>query len=94
MSSRLAACALVASATLLGGCAAVDPGMGEALKYDMVAQTVNPDPVYPPNTLQPGYAGTHGQKATERYRKDTVKAIERETTSSGGSGSGSGSGTK
>ena len=86
---------------LAAGCAPVDPGMGEAVKYDMLAQTVNPEPVYPANGALPGSSGEHGAKATERYRKGTVKAIERERTGSssgggggsGGSGSGSGSGS-
>jgi len=93
MSFRISASRLIpaaALAALLGGCSAVDPGMGEAVKYDMVAQTVNPDPVYPPGGLQPGYDGTHGQKATERYRKDAVKAVVRERTGSGSSGGSSG----
>lgn len=93
MSSKLAACTLIVGAALLSGCSAVDPGMGEAVKYDMVAQTVNPDPVYSANALTAGSDGVRGQKATERYRKDAVKPIERESTSSGGSGSGSGSGS-
>ena len=29
------------------GCAPVDPGFGEALRYDMAIQTVDPEPVYP-----------------------------------------------
>lgn len=95
MSFKISASRLVTGASLaalLGGCAPVDPGMGEAVKYDMVAQTVNPDPVYSPDEHQPGDSGTHGQKATERYRKDTVKAVVREQTSSG-SGGGSGGGS-
>jgi len=92
MSCKLATCSLIVGAALLTGCSAVDPGMGEALKYDMVAQTVNPDPAYSANALTAGSDGVHGQKATERYRKDAVKPIERESTSSGGSGSGGGSG--
>ena len=92
MASRLIAGAALAA--LLAGCAPVDPGMGEAVKYDMVAQTVNPEPAYPPGGLQAGYDGAHGQKATERYRKDTVKPVERERTGSGGSGSGSGAGPR
>ena len=96
MSFKISAARLTAAAGLVGllaGCAPVDPGMGEALKYDMVAQTVNPDPVYAPNALQPGSDGTHAQKATDRYRKDAVKAIVRErsnSASSGGSGGSSG----
>jgi hypothetical protein len=83
-----------ASALLLAaGCAPVDSGFGEALKYDMAAQTVNPDPQYPEGAEEPGGDGVHGAKAVERYRKGTTKAVKTETTSTGGSGgSGGGSG--
>ena len=45
------------------GCTPVDPGFGEAQRYDMAIQTVNPDPVYPEGSLEPGYHGEKGQKA-------------------------------
>ena len=100
MSSRaLATVGLIMAAPLffaLTGCAPVDPGMGEAVKYDALAQTVNPEPVYLPGGALPGGDGTHGAKATERYRKDTVKAIQRERTGqsiSGGGGGSSGGGS-
>ena len=90
MSSRLLGA--IGVCLLAAGCAPVDPGMGEAIKYDMLAQTVNPDPVYPANGALPGGSGDHGVKASERYRKGTVKAIERERTgSSSGGGGGSSS---
>lgn len=90
MSSRLLGA--IGVCLLVAGCAPVDPGMGEAVKYDMLAQTVNPDPVYPANGALPGGSGDHGVKASERYRKGTVKAIERERTgSSSGGGGGSSS---
>jgi hypothetical protein len=96
MSSRLLGA--IGVCLLAAGCAPVDPGMGEAVKYDMLAQTVNPDPVYPANGALPGGSGDRGAKAAERYRKGTVKAIERERTGSssgggGGSSSSSGSGS-
>ena len=75
---------------MVAGCAPVDPGLGEALRYDMAIQTVNPDPVYPEDALNPGYHGEKAQKATERYRKGTTKPLRTESTSSG-SGGGSGS---
>lgn len=75
-----------AAALLAAGCAPVDPGLGEALRYDMAIQTVNPDPVYPPDAEQPGYHGEKAQKATERYRKGTTKALRTESTSNAGSG--------
>ena len=85
---------LVSTGTALlaaAGCAPVDPGFGEAVRYDMAAQTVDPDPQYPADALNPGYHGEKAQKATERYRKGTTKALRRESTggSSGGGGGGS-----
>jgi hypothetical protein len=76
----------------VGGCAPVDPGFGEAVRYDMAIQTIDPDPVYPPGSLQPGYHGEKAQKASERYRKGTTKAIRRESPG-GGSGGGTGGGS-
>lgn len=57
------------------GCAPVDPGFGEAQRYDMAVQTVDPDPVYPEDGAKPGDHGEKAQKATERYRKGTTKAV-------------------
>lgn len=75
---------------IIGGCAPVDPGMGEALRYDMAAQTIDPDPVYPEDGAKPGDSGEHGAKAVERYRKGSVKDVQSLSTSSGSSGGGSG----
>ena len=78
----------IGTATLLAGCTAVDPGMGEALKYDMVAQTVNPEPVYAATGARAGSSGDHAALATERYRKGNVKEIKVESsTSASGNGS-------
>ena len=80
---------IIPAAALLGlvaGCAPVDPGMGEALRYDMAIQTIDPDPVYPAEALQPGYHGEKAQKATDRYRKGQTKALQTQSTSSGGGG--------
>jgi hypothetical protein len=71
------------AALFVAGCAPVDPGMGEALRYDMLAQTVDPDPVYPEDGAKPGDNGEHGAKASERYRKGNVKDVEVQSTSSG-----------
>ncbi|WP_294122159.1 hypothetical protein [Sphingomonas sp.] len=70
------------------GCTPVDPGFGEAVRYDMAVQTVDPDPQYPADALQPGYHGEKAQKATERYRKGTVKAVN--SGGNGGNGSNGG----
>lgn len=69
-------------------CAPVDPGFGDAVKYDTALQTIDPDPVYPADALQPGYHGEKAQKATDRYRKGTTKALRQESASSGGGSTG------
>ena len=77
---------------LLSGCApiypsgSIDPGFGEALKYDMAVQTIDPDPVYGPDNAQPGDHGDKGAQAVKRYRTDAVKQVEMMETTSGGSG--------
>lgn len=76
----------------VAACAPVDPGFGEAVRYDMAAQTIDPDPNYSPDGAKPGSSGTHGAKAAENYRKGKTKPIRQESTSSGGSGGGSGGG--
>lgn len=81
------ACLAVAG---LAGCAPVDPGFGESLKYDMAAQTIDPDPVYPENGAKPGDNGQKAAKASENYRKGTTKPVQSIGTSSGTSGGGSG----
>ncbi|MCL6741412.1 hypothetical protein LZ518_09745 [Sphingomonas sp. RB56-2] len=93
MAMRSKAMLISAGAALFAaaGCAPVDPGFGEAHRYDMAIQTINPDPVYPADGAQPGDNGEKAQKATERYRKGTTKALRRESAGSGG-GVGSGSG--
>lgn len=69
--------------TGLASCAPVDPGFGEALRYDMAIQTVNPDPVYPEGGAQPGDSGEKGAKAVKAYRAGETKALKIESTSSG-----------
>jgi len=85
----------VAGAAMLvtAACAPVDPGFGEAYRYDMAVQTVDPDPVYPEDGAKPGDSGEHAAKATERYRKGNTKPVVRESSSSGSSGGGSGGGS-
>lgn len=75
-----------ASLVAAAGCAPVDPGFGEALRYDMAAQTIDPDPVYAEDGAQPGDSGEHAAKATERYRKGSTKPVESQSTKSSGSG--------
>jgi hypothetical protein len=87
-SRKLSLCLAGVGLIPLAGCASVDPGFGEAMRYDMAVQTVDPDPQYPEGSLQPGYHGERGQKAIDRYRKGTVKAPAAQSSSSSGGGSG------
>ena len=80
---------------LLAGCNTIhdqsvstDPGMGEAVKYDMAVQTIDPDPVYSPEGAQPGDAGDKGAAAVKRYRTDAVKSVQAQSTASGARGTG------
>ena len=79
---------MLAGIVLLSACSPVDPSFGEAVRYDMAIQTVNPDPVYPEGSAEPGASGTTAASAAERYRKGTVKPVERVTSTSTSSGSG------
>lgn len=94
MSSRLPIAALPAL-VLLAGCdtvypasQSIDPGMGEAVKYNAAVQTIDPDPVYAQGGAQPGDNGDVGANAVKRYRTDQVKGVETESTTAAGSGSG------
>lgn len=71
------AAALLATAA----CAPVDPGLGEAVRYDMAIQTVNPDPVYPEGGAQPGDSGVKGAEAVKAYRKGETKELKTQSTS-------------
>ena len=88
MSSKIVLTA--AAALALGACNTVnknigmeDPALGEAVKYNAAIQTVNPDPVYGPDSAQPGDSGVKGAAAVKRYRTDAVKAVEAMETTSG-----------
>ena len=78
----------VAALVLLASCAPVDTGLGEAVRYDMAIQTINPDPVYPEDGAQPGDSGEKGAEAVKRYRKGETKELKIETTSSASGGGG------
>ena len=97
MSSRLLIAPILL--VLLAGCqtaaplpqaGSLDAGFGEAVKYDMAIQVIDPDPVYDANDAQPGADGAKGAAAVKRYRTDTVKAVESQATTQAGSGSSSG----
>lgn len=85
---------IAVSAAGLAGCntvnpvsGSVDPAFGEALKYDMAIQVIDPDPVYYEDGAQPGDSGAKGAEAVKRYRTDAVKDVEQiQTTTSGGGG--------
>jgi len=108
MSSRLIPpmCAIL----LLAGCTsmnapeqlAVDPGFGEAVKYNAAAQIIDPDPVYDETDAQPGDSGVKAAEAVKRYRTDqTLQRHNREarqtstlSTTGGSSGSGGNNGPR
>ena len=85
-------CAL-AAVGLLAGCETVypqtgstDPAFGEAVKYDMAVQVIDPDPVYAEDGEQPGSHGEKGAEAVKRYRTDKVKQVEQQTTTAASGG--------
>lgn len=90
-SNRITPFALGAAFLLLGGCehAINEPpnaaAFGEPNRQTMMAQLVDPEPVYdePVQT-----SGEHAAQAAERYRTDKVKRPERVRTTQGTSGSG------
>ena len=90
MRSRVKWIAACPAVLVAAACAPVDPGFGEAYRYDMAVQTVDPDPVYAEDGAKPGDNGEKAAKATERYRKGQTKPVQRESSSSGSSGGGSG----
>ena len=89
MSSKLLAAASL-SLLVLTGCSSLnqnnispDPAFGEAAKYNAAVQTVDPDPVYSEEDAQPGENGAKGAAAVRRYRTDSVKDVQQQTTTSG-----------
>ena len=57
-----------------------DAAFGEANRQTMMAQVVNPDPVYEDEMTT---SGEHAAQAVERYRTDTVKQPEGISTTEG-----------
>lgn len=84
---RRAAC--LAALPLLAGCASVpsvfeepsDAAFGEANRQTMMAQVIDPNPVYDGPMVT---SGDHAADAIERYRNDAVKEPESVSTTSGG----------
>ena len=104
MNSRLCLTAILAPA-LLGGCMtpsgdidSPDPAFGEAVKYSMAVQVIDPEPVYDPEGAQPGDNGEVAAEAVERYRKgENLEQHKRESRigisgSDSGAGAGAGAG--
>ena len=97
MSSRLLIAPLAIA--LLAGCntidpvsESVDPGFGEAARYNAEIQTIDPAPAYDELDAQPGSSGAKAAAAARRYRTDNVKEVEILSSTSkrraGGGGSG------
>lgn len=88
--------ALACCAALLPGCAETsllaqpgDAAFGEANRQTMMAQVVNPDPVYEDTMTASGHLAA---EAIDRYRNDRVKRPDTIRTTNVGSGEGTGSG--
>ena len=91
MSSKLLPIACGVLVVVLAGCSTApigheDPGLGEAVKYNAAAQTINPDPVYTAGSALPGDSGVKAAAAAKRYRTDSVKQVETMQTTGGTSG--------
>mgnify|MGYP003578571880 CR=1 FL=1 len=89
MSSRLPL-AILGGVLVVGcaGCVPTDVGLGETVRYAQAVQTIDPDPVYGPDSAQPGDHGDKAAQAVKRYRTNAVKEVERVQTNSGGGGGG------
>ncbi|NJC06635.1 hypothetical protein GGQ97_002428 [Sphingomonas kaistensis] len=88
---------IAVAAVLLAGCntvdartGSVDRQFGEAVAWNKAVQTINPDPVVTADAAPVGSDGAKAAAASQRYRTDKVKQVERIGTSSGGAASGSG----
>jgi len=96
-SDRARRIACLALLPLAASCASVpslyeepdDAKFGEANRQTMMAQVIDPDPVYDEPMVS---SGAHAAGAVERYRTDTVKQPESVSTTTGTGGGGSGSG--
>ena len=93
MSSKLLLAApavllLSACDTVYPASQSIDPGLGEAVKYNAAVQTIDPDPVYTAEDAQPGDNGEKGAASVKRYRTGTVKDVKSESTTASGGGSG------
>ena len=64
-----------------------DPAFGESVKYNTALQTIDPDPVYPADSAQPGDQGDKAQAAVERLRTDETRTRHQAEASAAKSGS-------
>ena len=88
--------ACLALLPLAAGCASVpslleqpgDAAFGEANRQTMMAQVIDPEPVYEEPMVG---SGEHAAAAVERYRTDAVKEPESISTTAGSGGSSGGS---
>ena len=63
-----------------------DPYSGESVKYNAAVMTINPDPIYPEGSAEPGESGAKGAAAVKRYRSDQVNSRHQSGASSGQTG--------
>jgi hypothetical protein len=73
-----------AACVALAGCNTVnknigmeDPYFGESVRYNAAVQIINPDPIYPEGSAEPGESGAKGVAAVKRYRTDEVNQRHR-----------------
>lgn len=83
---------LAAALLMLGGCTTNpllqqpgDAAFGEANRMTMMAQVVNPDPVYDGDMVT---SGEHAADAVDRYRNDQVKQPDSIRTTDAGADEG------
>lgn len=82
----------LSSLLILSGCAPADVGLGEAVRWDIAQQVIDPDPIYGGEIMEGG-SGEHANAAVDRYNHDQVKqpvTIRTSSTTSSSSSSSSG----
>lgn len=84
---------ILLSLAMLAGCTPVDHGFGEALRWDIAQQVIDPDPEYAGEIMEGG-SGQRANDAVGRYNKGEVKQPVAISSTTSGSSSSSGSGPK
>lgn len=79
--------AILCSLFVLGGCTPVDAGFGEALRWDLAQQVIDPDPQHVGEPMEGG-SGVRAEGAIERYEEGTVPQPATISSTTTGSGSG------